>query len=132
MQQELSDLQPRFEQMSGEIETKKEAVFQLQAQRSSNMGHYKQMESKLYDLKNNLDECQEEYDSAMATDNDRIASAYVQFVPGESILIAKNMLLLKNPQFLPNYCETLSQKGTLVTLYAFNFYPLHFIRTRKF
>ena len=108
MQQELSDLQPRFEQMSGEIETKKEAVFQLQAQRSSNMGHYKQMESKLYDLKNNLDECQEEYDSAMATDNDRIASAYVQFVPGESILIAKNMLLLKNPQFLPNHYETLS------------------------
>ena len=63
--------------MSGEIETKKEAVSQLQAQRSSNMAHFKQMESKLYDLKNNLDECQDEYDSAMATDNDRIASMHI-------------------------------------------------------
>ena len=70
----MSDLQPRFQQMSGEIETKKETVSELQAQRSSNMTQYKLTESKLSELKNNLDQSQVAYDDAMAPDNDKVSS----------------------------------------------------------
>ena len=70
----MSDLQPRFQQMSGEIETKKETVSELQAQRSSNMTQYKLTESKLSELKNNLDQSQITYDDAMAPDNDKVSS----------------------------------------------------------
>ena len=72
----MSDLQPRFQQMSGEIETKKETVSELQAQRSSNMTQYKLTESKLSELKNNLDQCQITYDDAMAPDNDKVSSIF--------------------------------------------------------
>ena len=74
LQQELSDLQPRFEQMMVEIDTKKEAISQLQAQRSSNMSQYKQMESKLFDLKYKVDLCHDEYEEAMSADNDKVSS----------------------------------------------------------
>ena len=72
----MSDLQPRFQQMSGEIETKKETVSELQAQRSSNMTQYKLTESKLSELKNNLDQSQITYDDAMAPDNDKVSSIF--------------------------------------------------------
>ena len=62
--------------MSGEIETKKETVSELQAQRSSNMTQYKLTESKLSELKNNLDQSQITYDDAMAPDNDKVSSIF--------------------------------------------------------
>ena len=58
------------------IETKKEAVSQLQTQRALNMSHYKQMGDKLFELKSNLDQFQDEYDDAMATDTDKVSSKH--------------------------------------------------------
>ena len=60
--------------MMVEIDTKKEAISQLQTQRSSNMSQYKQMESKLFDLKYKVDLCHDEYEEAMSADNDKVSS----------------------------------------------------------
>ena len=86
----MSDLQPRFQQMSGEIETKKETVSELQAQRSSNMTQYKLTESKLSELKNNLDQSQITYDDAMAPDNDKVSSIFLYLIVGT--FYCKNIL----------------------------------------
>lgn len=79
LHQELSDLQPRLEQINCDIESKREMISQLVAQKTAGLSSYKQEEAKLATLKENLDKLQDELDSKMAADNDRISSQFTSF-----------------------------------------------------
>ena len=77
LKQELSDLQPRFEQINTEIDSKKESVTQLSSQRAAGLSTHKQMDSKASELKVSLDKLQQEYDSQMKSDTEKVAGEYI-------------------------------------------------------
>ena len=66
--QELNDLQPRFAQITAEIETKKETVGQLSTTRASVLANHKELDTHCKELKIQLDKIQAQYDDAMGSD----------------------------------------------------------------
>lgn len=74
MHQELTDLQPRLEQMTTEIESKREMIAQVVTQRTSGLATFKQDEASITELKATVEQCQEDYEEQMASVNDKMSS----------------------------------------------------------